>query len=348
MGTPLEKTCKQLNMNELGENMNNNLKEEASNLIEVRNLKKHFGIKSGFPARVTAWVKAVDDVSFNIQESETFGLVGESGSGKSTIGRTMLRLLEPTEGDILFEGKSILRLRGKNLKRLRINMQMIFQDPYSSLDPRMSILNAVMEGLTIHNIGDKHDRRKRAMEMLRKAGLKKSHAVRYPTELSGGQLQRVVIARALALNPKFIVCDEAISALDVSVQAQILNLLKDLQNELGLSYLFIAHNLNAVEHLSHRVAVMYLGRIVEIAKKDDLFENPCHPYTQALMSAVPVIKDNGNKKRIILKGELPSPLNPPSGCHFHGRCQSVKEICKTKMPPWKDFGNQHGAACWLS
>lgn len=316
-------------------------------LLEVYNLKTYFPVRSGLLQRVVGWVKAVDDVSFQVYEGETLGLVGESGCGKTTIGRSILRLIEPTAGRVLFDGKDVLRLRGQELKALRRNMQIIFQDPYSSLDPRLPIGESIMEGLHIHNIGTPQERYEIMLDMLRKVGLESYHARRYPHEFSGGQRQRIGIARALALRPKFIVCDEPVSALDVSIQSQVLNILKDLQQEFGLTYLFIAHNLSVVEHISDRVAVMYLGKIVEIAPREEIFRNPLHPYTKALLSAIPIPNPKVRRERIILKGDVPSPLNPPRGCRFHPRCPWAKEICAQEEPPMREHTPGHQAACWL-
>jgi peptide/nickel transport system ATP-binding protein/oligopeptide transport system ATP-binding protein len=314
-------------------------------LVEVRHLRKYFPVRGGVLQRVMAWVQAVDDVSFTIREGETLGLVGESGCGKTTVGRTMLRLTEPTDGEVLFEGQNVFALEGRGLKAMRRNMQIIFQDPYASLDPRLPIGEAVMEGLKIHGIGTTGERFDRAIAMLRKVGLEDYHARRYPHEFSGGQRQRIGIARALTLQPKFIVCDEPVSALDVSIQSQVLNLLKDLQQEFGLTYLFIAHNLSVVEHISDRVAVMYLGKMVELADKQELFRNPLHPYTQALMSAIPMPNPRLKRDRIILKGDVPSPLRPPRGCRFHPRCPLAMEICGQIEPLFQEVSPGHWVAC---
>ncbi len=323
------------------------MNNKASNdLIQVKNLVKYFPVRGGLLQRVVAQVKAVEDVSFTVKEGETLGLVGESGCGKTTVGRTMLRLTEPTSGEVLYEGANVFGMKGRALKDMRRHMQIIFQDPYASLDPRMPIGESVMEGLRIHGIGTSRERFDTAIETLKKVGLEDYHARRYPHEFSGGQRQRIGIARALALRPKFIVCDEPVSALDVSIQSQVLNILKDLQKEFGLTYLFIAHNLSVVEHISDRVAVMYLGKIVEMAPRDDLFRNPLHPYTQALMSAIPIPDPRVRRERIILKGDVPSPLNPPPGCHFNPRCPVAMSHCRNVEPPLKEVSPGHWTACW--
>jgi peptide/nickel transport system ATP-binding protein/oligopeptide transport system ATP-binding protein len=316
-------------------------------LIEVRNLKKYFPIQSGILQRTHGWVKAVNDVSFVIEESETLGLVGESGCGKTTLGRTMLRLIEATAGEVLIRGSNIYELNPQELKAMRQNLQIIFQDPYSSLDPSIPIGEQITEGLRIHNIGDRAEQREVLKDLLRHVGLEDYHAKRYPHEFSGGQRQRIGIARALALKPAFIVCDEPVSALDVSIQAQILNLLKDLQRDFNLTYLFIAHNMGVIEHISDRVAVMYLGKIVELAPRGQLFKNPLHPYTQALMSAIPSADHHRKKTRIILAGDVPSPSDPPNGCHFHPRCPAAFEPCPVEEPRFKEVSPGHWAACWL-
>lgn len=315
-------------------------------LVQVNNLVKYFPVRGGFFRRIVAWVQAVDDVSFTIRQGETVGLVGESGCGKTTVGRTMLRLIEPTAGEIIFDGVDVSKLRGDELKDKRRDMQIIFQDPYASLDPRSPIGESVAEGLKIHKIGDARQQHETVLEMLRKVGLEEYHARRYPHEFSGGQRQRIGIARALALHPKFIIADEPVSALDVSIQSQVLNILNDLQDEFGLTYLFIAHNLSVVEHISDRVAVMYLGKMVELAGREELFRNPLHPYTQALMSAIPIPDPTLKRERIILQGDVPSPLNPPSGCRFHPRCPVAFDHCSVQEPLFKEVSPDHWVACW--
>lgn len=315
-------------------------------LVKVQNLVKYFPVKGGVFRRTVDWVQAVDDVSFSIREGETLGLVGESGCGKSTIGRTLLHLLEPTSGTVEFDGSNVFELSKQEMKSKRRDMQIIFQDPYASLNPRKPISDSIMAGLKIHKVGTKTERAERVMEMLRRVGLEDYHAHRYPHEFSGGQRQRIGIARAIILNPRFIICDEPVSALDVSIQSQVLNLLQDLQQEFGLTYLFIAHNLSVVEHISDRVAVMYLGKMVELAPRDDLYENPLHPYTQALISAIPMPKPNLERERIILQGEVPSPLNPPSGCRFHPRCPVAMEQCSMEEPEFIEYRPDHWVACF--
>lgn len=320
---------------------------KAENLVEVQHLVKYFPVRAGLTQRVVNWVKAVDDVSFNVKKGETLGMVGESGCGKTTIGRSMLRLVEPTSGSVRYDNKDVLKLRGSELKDVRRHMQIIFQDPYASLDPRVPIGEAVMEGLNIHKIGSPQERYDLMIETLKKVGLEDYHARRYPHEFSGGQRQRIGIARALALRPNFIICDEPVSALDVSIQSQVLNILKDLQQEFGLTYLFIAHNLSVVEHISDRVAVMYLGKMVELTTRDDLFKEPLHPYTQALMSAIPIPDPNLKRSRTILKGDVPSPLNPPRGCRFHPRCPIADKICSEQEPEFREAAPNHWVACWM-
>jgi peptide/nickel transport system ATP-binding protein/oligopeptide transport system ATP-binding protein len=315
-------------------------------LIKVNHLMKYFPVRGGLMQRVQAWVQAVDDVSFTVGEGETLGLVGESGCGKTTVGRTILRLIEPTGGEVMFNDTNVFDLKGSELKNMRRNMQIIFQDPYASLDPRMPIGESIAEGLKIHNIGTPKERFELVIHNLRKVGLEDYHSRRYPHEFSGGQRQRIGIARALALQPKFIICDEPVSALDVSIQSQVLNILNDLQAEFGLTYLFIAHNLSVVEHISHRVAVMYLGKMVELTTCEELFRNPLHPYTQALMSAIPVPNTDLSRERIILPGDVPSPLFPPTGCRFHPRCPVAMEHCSVEEPPFNEVSDDHFVACW--
>ncbi len=318
----------------------------STDLLVVKKLVKYFPVRSGLLQRTVAWARAVDGVSFNVRQGETLGLVGESGCGKTTIGRSILRLVEPTAGEVFFEGVNVLKLRRKTLKAIRRDMQIIFQDPYASLDPRMRVGEAIAEGLKIHKLANKQSRNQTVLELLRKVGMEEYHAQRYPHEFSGGQRQRIGIARALALQPKFIVADEPVSALDVSIQSQVLNLLKDLQQEFRLTYLFIAHNLSVVEHISDRVAVMYLGRIAELAGRDELYRNPLHPYTQALMSAIPVPNPRARRERIILEGDVPSLLTPPSGCRFNPRCPVALDICAQVEPDMREVSSNHWAACW--
>ena len=322
------------------------IQKPVNELIQVKNLVKYFPVREGLLQRVKDYVRAVDDVSFVVREGETLGMVGESGCGKTTIGRTMLRLVEPTSGSVIIDGKDVFKLAGSEMKSMRRNMQIIFQDPYASLDPRMPIGESVMEGLNIHRIGTPKERYQIMLDTLKKVGLEDYHARRYPHEFSGGQRQRIGIARALALRPKFIVCDEPVSALDVSIQSQVLNILKDLQQEFGLTYLFIAHNLSVVEHISNRVAVMYLGKMVELSDRDDLFAHPMHPYTRALMSAIPIPDPTLKRERTILKGDVPSPLNPPTGCRFHPRCPIAVELCSKQEPEFRQVAPDHWVACW--
>ncbi|MDX9701793.1 MAG: ABC transporter ATP-binding protein [Candidatus Auribacterota bacterium] len=315
------------------------------NLLEVEHLKKFFPIKKGFFSKIHGHVRAVDDISFTLQKKKTLGLVGESGCGKTTAGRTILRLLERTSGEVTFEGKKVFDLSFNELKKLRKEMQIIFQDPYSSLNPRMTVGSIIEEGLLIHNMGNQKQRSNRARELLEIAGLSADYYNRYPHEFSGGQRQRIGVARALALNPKFIVCDEAVSALDVSVQAQIINLLKQLQEDFELAYLFISHDLSVVRHMSDFIAVMYLGKIVEYAPTEQLFKHPLHPYTKALLSAIPVPDPSSGKKRIILAGDIPSPVHPPSGCYFHPRCPMAIEECSKVYPDYEEKQHGHFCAC---
>jgi len=327
---------------------NQTVNQPKEDLMQVQGLKKYFPVRAGIMQRVVAQVQAVDDVSFVIRKGETLGMVGESGCGKTTVGRTMLRLIEPTAGSVIYDGKDVFKLKSRELKAVRRDLQIIFQDPFASLDPRVPIGESVMEGLHIHNIGAPKERADVMMDTLKKVGLEHYHARRFPHEFSGGQRQRIGIARALALRPKFIVCDEPVSALDVSIQSQVLNILKDLQAEFGLTYLFIAHNLSVVEHISDRVAVMYLGKMVELADRDEIYRDPKHPYTQALMSAIPVPDPKLKRSRTILKGDVPSPLHPPSGCRFHPRCPIAVEMCSQKEPEFREIKPNHWVACWLA
>ncbi|MCK5725054.1 MAG: dipeptide ABC transporter ATP-binding protein [Gammaproteobacteria bacterium] len=318
----------------------------ADLLLEVRNLKQYFPIRGGIFNRTIGYVRAVDGVSFFLKRGESLGLVGESGCGKSTTARAILRLIEPTEGTILFEGRNVCQLTNKELRNLRRDMQIIFQDPYASLDPRRSVGQTIGEPLDIFAVSlNKTEKKERIAYLLEKVGLQPEHAWRYPHEFSGGQRQRIGIARALALNPKLVIGDEPVSALDVSIQAQIINLLEDIQEEFDLSYIIIAHDLAVVEHICDRIAVMYLGRIVESAPDVELYTNPKHPYTQALLSAVPEPDPEFKKKRIILTGDVPSPITPPPGCHFHTRCSAREEICATRVPPLVNIGGEHYVAC---
>jgi oligopeptide/dipeptide ABC transporter ATP-binding protein len=316
-------------------------------LLEVRNLKKYFPIRGGVLGRELARVHAVDDVSFSVREGETIGLVGESGCGKSTLGRTIVRLLEPTDGDILYQGRSIATLSRRALRPLRQEIQMVFQDPYASLNPRKRVGSIIAAPLQIHRVGDSRERRQRVQELLEVVGLSPEHYNRFPHEFSGGQRQRIGVARALALRPKLVVADEPVSALDVSIQSQILNLLEDLQEELSLTYVFIAHDLGVVRHVSDRIAVMYLGKLVELSPAEELYERPIMPYTEALLSAVPIPDPDlsEKRKRIVLEGDVPSPINPPSGCRFHPRCRYATDVCRQVEPPLVDYRNGHLAAC---
>lgn len=316
------------------------------NLVEVKDLVKYFPVYGGVLRRKVAEVKAVDGVSFTIQQGETLGLVGESGCGKTTISRTMVRLIEPTSGYVHIGGKDVFAANAQQLKAMRRKVQIVFQDPYASLDPRLPVGDSVAEGLKIHGIGTRDEQYEKVREVFKMVGLEDYHASRFPHEFSGGQRQRIGIARALILNPDFIILDEPVSALDVSIQAQVLNILKDLQEDLGLTYLFVAHNLAVVEHISDRVAVMYLGRISEVASRDELFGNPLHPYTHALISAIPIPDRRKRKKRIVLSGDVPSPLNPPSGCRFHPRCPIVRlEHCSAEEPELRELQPGHWVAC---
>jgi oligopeptide transport system ATP-binding protein len=315
-------------------------------LLEVKNLMKYYPVTAGLISRQVGSIKAVDNVSLELFEGEILGLVGESGCGKSTLGRTILRLEEPTGGKVWFKGINVADINKKELRALRRDMQIIFQDPDSSIDPRMSVGDSISEAFIVHGIGHEPERQNKIAELMRKVGLEASQTVMFPHELSGGQKQRIGIARSLAVNPRLIIADEPVSALDVSIQAQILNLLLDLQTEYNLSYLFIAHDLSVIKYISSRVAVMYLGKIVEMAEKNELFQNYLHPYTEALLSAVPGIK-KGSRKRILLKGDVPSPLNPPAGCHFHTRCHRVMPICSQKEPELQEISKGHQVSCFL-
>ena len=316
-------------------------------VLEVRNLKKHFPIRKGFLQRTAGHVYAVDGVSFSIRDGETLGLVGESGCGKSTVGRAILRLIEPTGGAILLDGRDITHLKKAELRPYRRQMQIIFQDPFSSLDPRMSAGDIVAEPLRVHRVGDRADVRKKVAQLFERVGLRNSQMDSYPHQFSGGQRQRIGIARALALRPKLIIGDEPVSALDVSIQAQVLNLMMDLQKEMGLTYLFISHNLAVVEHISHHIAVMYLGRIVEYTDKKTLFTRPLHPYTESLLLAVPVPDPRVKRHKRVLQGDVPSPVNPPSGCHFHSRCPYTVERCRVEVPALREVKPGQLVACHL-
>jgi len=317
------------------------------NILEVKNLKKHFPIKAGVFQHVVGHVKSVDGISFEIKRGQTFGLVGESGCGKTTTGRTILRLTEPTEGEAILNGKDIFKMSKKELQKIRPEIQIIFQDPYSSLDPRMPVGEIIGEAVRAHNIVPKENYRDYVMQIMKDCGLRPYHIDRYPHEFSGGQRQRICIARALALNPSLIIADEPVSALDVSIQAQIINLMKELQAKRGISYLFISHDLSVVKYISDVIGVMYLGNLVEMASKDELFDNPLHPYTQALLSAVPVPDPDFKINRTILEGDLPSPANPPVGCKFNTRCPKCIDICKKEQPELKLKSNGHKIACHL-
>lgn len=316
-------------------------------LLEVRNLKKHFPIRAGLFRRTIGQVKAVNDVSFTIGAGETLGIVGESGCGKSTLGRMIMRVMDPTGGSILFDGDNLTELRGEKLRQSRRNFQMIFQDPYASLNPKMCVEDILIEPLLVNGVMDRKQARDRVIQLLLRVGLRETDRLRFPHQFSGGQRQRIGIARALTLNPKLIVADEAVSALDVSIQSQILNLMLDLKKEYGLSYMFISHNLAVVRHISDRVGVMYLGNLVEIAGKNSLYQNPLHPYTQALLSSAPAAKRGIRREKIILQGDVPNPANPPIGCPFHTRCPQAMDICRSARPSLMEAGPDHAVACHL-
>lgn len=324
------------------------LQKESQPLVKASNLVKYYPIRGGVFHKEIASVKAVDGVSMTIRQGETVGLVGESGCGKTTFGRAILRLEEPTSGEVFFEGENILAYDYNQMRALRKKMQIIFQDPFSSLNPRKSVSHIIGEPLLIHGVKNRLERNERVLELLNVVGLRKEHMRRYPHQFSGGQRQRIGVARALALNPKLIVCDEAVSALDVSIQAQVINLLNDLQEEFGLTYLFISHDLSVVEHVSDRVAVMYLGKIVELANSKELYQTPLHPYTQALLSASPIPDPELKRDRIILRGDVPSPINPPKGCRFNTRCLYVQDICYQNEPELKEVKKDHVAACFFA
>ncbi len=316
-------------------------------LLQVKNLRKYFPIGKSFLKKNQQYLKAVDGISFNLKAGKTVGIVGESGCGKTTMGRTVLRLYEPTDGEILFEGKDIAHLNGEELRKIRPNFQMIFQDPYSSLSPRLPVGEIIGEAVKVHKIVPPDQVKEYVLDIMKKCGLQEHFYDRYPHEFSGGQRQRICIAKALALKPKLVICDEPVSALDVSIQAQVINLFKDLQEKDNLAYIFISHDLSVVEHISDEVGVMYLGNMVEFGSKEEMFENPMHPYTKSLFSAVPIPDPDVKMNRIILKGDIPSPANPPSGCKFHTRCTQCMEICKTVEPKFKEYDNGHCVACHL-
>lgn len=321
------------------------MNRENEVILDVQNLKKYFPIRGGLITRTIGHVKAVDGISFKLRRGETLGIVGESGCGKSTAGRTILRLHDITDGKVIFKGEDLAKCSKKEMRAKRLQMQMVFQDPYASLNPRMTVGNIIGEALLDHKLMSKEEAREKVLETMEICGLPTYYINRYPHEFSGGQRQRIGIARAIVLNPKIMVCDEPVSALDVSIQAQVINLLMDLQKEMGMAYIFISHDLSVIKHISDRVAVMYLGHLVEIADKKDIYAHPMHPYTVALLSAIPVPDRKHKKEKIVLEGDLPSPANPPSGCVFHTRCYKAQDICKTEVPELKDCGNGHCCAC---
>lgn len=320
--------------------------EQKESLLKVENLSKEFDVGKGFLSKGKK-LRAVDQVSFDIQKGETLGLVGESGCGKSTLGRCILRLIEPTAGSVMYKGENLLEFDEESMRKMRRRLQIIFQDPYASLNPRMTVLEIIKAPLDVFDIGSTKERMEKVLEICRVVGIREDFLYRYPHEFSGGQRQRIVIARALILNPEFIVCDEPVSALDVSIRSQVLNLIREIQKTYHLSYLFISHDLSVVKHISDRVAVMYLGSIVEIADKKELFADPRHPYTQALMSAIPVPDVDAVKREAYLEGDVPSPIDPPQGCRFHTRCRYAKDVCRQKRPQLTDLGNGHCVACLL-
>ena len=318
----------------------------SENLVEVRNLKKYFPIKKGVFKNTVGYVKAVDDISFTIQRGKVLGLVGESGCGKSTTGRTLLRLLSPTSGEVLFDGQNVFKVSKRDMRPLRTKMQIIFQDPYSSLNPRLPVYDIVGEAMLQHKIvKNKAEMKERVIDIIGKCDLFPEQATRYPHQFSGGQRQRICIARALAVNPEFIVCDEAVSALDVSIQSQIINLLIDLKERHQLTYLFISHDLSTVKFISDRVGVMYLGNIIELGESHDIYADPLHPYTEALLQAIPTTEESSNKELQALEGDIPSPINPPSGCKFHTRCRYATDLCKAEYPAWREYKPRHFVAC---
>ena len=325
----------------------NRIPEAEEYLLQVKNLKKYFPIGKNFLSKNQKYLKAVDNISFNLKRGKTVGIVGESGCGKTTMGRTVLRLYEPTDGQIIFEGQDLAHLSGEALRKIRPSFQMIFQDPYSSLSPRLPVGELIGEAVRVHKIVPHQDVKDYVLDIMKKCGLQPHFYDRYPHEFSGGQRQRICIAKALALKPKLVICDEPVSALDVSIQAQVINLFKDLQEKDNLAYIFISHDLSVVEHISDEIGVMYLGNMIEFGSKQEMFENPMHPYTKSLFSAVPIPDPDVKMNRIILKGDIPSPANPPVGCKFHTRCNECMEICKTVEPKFKDYGNGHCVACHL-